>query len=223
MKNPVLLLLLLLPTFIPLAIAQTIAPFQSDDIAAQAITPEVVLQLTNKKWYLHTRKFLLKGKVSTMNWYDDAGAYEFTYGGDCQQPGFPGSWTINDAENLLIITADYVEDAKKQNHILLGGYAIYRITDKELILGKVLTSSFDNKIFFCFEDQERHQQRSMTADAYRRDYITQRIPDIEENQTDGATKKQLLKADLFMRGLKEEPGYAYFMDETGKVYKVKAE
>jgi len=148
--------------------AQDIAPFQANDVAAIKLTPAILQQLTDKDWYLHNRSYVEKGVTDDYRHYNYS-AYQFQPGGICQQPELRSTWTTNRQENLLIVTSDYPEKAKKLQHLLSGGYAVYRITEEELILGKVLTSTFDTKILYCFENEERHEQRKLAkmAERYR--------------------------------------------------------
>jgi len=238
--------ILVLVTFLTVAFsakAQDIAPFQANDLAAIPITPEILQKIISQPWYLHNRSYVEKGITDDYRYYD-YGAYEFQIGGICQQPNLYGTWTLNRQKNLLVITSDFPEQARQSKHLLFGGYAVYRITEEELILGKVLTSSHDTKILYCFENAERNQQRKLAKQTKQRQEFEEWVkakkihdpdwnweeayPQYEPNELPEGMEvpkglKKMTKADLFMRAIQPEAGYVYFLTREGKVRRLKAQ
>jgi hypothetical protein len=225
-----------------LAKAQDIAPFQANDLAAVPITPDILQRITAKPWYLHNRSYVNKGTSDDFSHYGYSyEAFQFLPGGSCQQPKLRSTWSLNRQKNLLVITSDFPEQARQSQHLLFGGYAVYRITEEELILGKVLTSTHDTKILYCFENAERREQRRIARIAERKQNYELRkntqdtgwawdekqeklVQRIEKNNRRTLTSDELTvlkKEDLFMRNIKPEPGYVYYLDTEGNVIKIK--
>lgn len=154
MKIPFYIFLGILPGF--LNAQENPQHFQHRDPAADRISEEDIQRLTQVNWVISDREFHMKGKrVANFNFrlnFNDNGTI---FSGKFEL----GTWIV-DRKKLLTI-------AEKENEPglvsiqLLGQFAVEWVNEDELILRKVLTSDFENKVIYRLINANRFEQHEI--------------------------------------------------------------
>ena len=227
MKPPISLLILSFFLSTQMLSGQDVAPFQMDDYEALVINSKVKTRLIGKKWMVLDRTFILKDHVQVVPVHKQS--IEFQKGGTCLlNEQTTGSWD-NYGENLIKVHAQVEKEADK-NKMVLGGFAIYELTEESLVLGKVLTSNYNNKLIYQLVPEEVYFEEVQRRRKARKESwtIDDPIPDLsnetisggfgdevkakekvdgnyDTNSDKGKSKKQLIqeiRQEAFMRNLK---------------------
>lgn len=208
--------------------AQRIAAFQKEDVRAMPITSAVKKQLTKEAWRCYDRVFVdREGFTSKQGmphlFLNPKGVF--------RQGNKKGTWSI-EGGNILKISPNKKINSSTQQELLAGGYAIYNISEYQMTLAKVLTTSSDMMIIYHFESEEGRLvrlEKEWEKESYKtqkerlRNEAAEKISDeveVEKEEQyrllnkEKATKKTAKKsnkkldtskmsvADRFMRGLK---------------------
>ncbi len=176
--------------------SQAVAPFQLDDEHALELDDITMSQIQTTLWHCEDRFVMEKNNYwnrtipFSLKFLDDK---TFSMS-DNRNRTFKGDYEIVDNAVIKFNVPEELE--RDYAGMVQGGYTVYKVTDKTLVLSKILTSTHDNAHLFRFVTDEYYEflhqnmnnKNYSTPDEKPNNYVVEKPAPSEEQ-----TRQSLLK------------------------------
>lgn len=191
-------------------LGQVVAPYQLDDKKAKKLNERRLNKIMDVDWVEYKRVYHIRETTREYDYPARSRVLRINSDHTFQQADETGEWSLQ-GEKLLVVKMKRSVEENAKAQLIMGGFAVYKTSKKELVLAKALSSTFDNKIMYYLE---RRQPAATVAQKLMETSAVKPVNKLSNSEVLSGLKDKtqeeladMVRIEFFMRNIQPPEGF----------------